>query len=134
MTYGYTTGVFDLYHPDHVELLRRARTRCTHLTVGVTIDTVAAAYKEPPVMSYEERAAVIASVRWVDSVVPQTSLDKVEAWRKLKYDVLFVGDDWYMTPDWQRYEQELDGEGVPVIYLPTTRSVSSTQIRRRLAK
>jgi glycerol-3-phosphate cytidylyltransferase len=132
MTYGYTAGVFDLYHPDHARLLERARSRCDHLTVGVSIDTLAAAYKTKPVMTYEERAAVIASVRWVDSVVPQMSLDKVEAWRKLRYDVLFVGDDWFDTPDWQRYEMELDQFKVPIIYIPTTRTVSSTQIRKRL--
>lgn len=132
MTYGYTAGVFDLYHPDHAALLQRARSRCDHLTVGVSIDALAAAYKTKPVMTYEERAAVVASVRWVDSVVPQMNLDKVEAWRKLRYDVLFVGDDWFDTPDWQRYEMELDTHGVPIIYIPTTRTVSSTQIRARL--
>ena len=133
MTFGYTTGVFDLYHPDHAALLERARSRCDHLTVGVSIDALASSYKDPPVMTYEERAAVIASVRWVDSVVPQTTLNKTDAWRRLRFDVLFVGDDWYGTNDWEWYEQFLDQVGVPVIYLPTTRSISSTEIRQRLA-
>lgn len=132
MTHGYTCGVFDLYHPDHARLLQYARSRCDHLTVGVSVDSLAASYKVQPVMTYEERAAVIASVEWVDAVVPQTSLDKVEAWHKLRFDVLFVGDDWFDTPSWNHYEMELDREGVPIIFIPTARTVSSTQIRARL--
>lgn len=132
MTHGYTCGVFDLYHPDHARLLQYARSRCDHLTVGISVDTLAVSYKTQPVMTYEERAAVVASVRWVDAVVPQTSLDKVEAHDKLKYDVLFVGDDWFDTPTWAAYERELEARGVPVIFIPTARNISSTEIRSRL--
>lgn len=132
MIHGYTAGTFDLYHPDHALLLERARSRCDHLTVAVSTDELVASYKKPAALTYQERCAVISSVRWVDSVVPQTSLDKVTAWHKLKYDVLFVGDDWYSTPDWRTYETELTKADVPVIYIPTTRSISSTQIKDRI--
>ena len=133
MTYGYTAGVFDIYHPGHATLLERARSRCDHLTVGLSTDALAEYKGTTPVMTYAERSAVVRSVRWVDSVVPQSSLDKFEAWRRLKFDVLFVGDDWYGEPNWKRYEQQLDEVGVAVIYFPYTESISSTEIKQRLA-
>lgn len=131
--HGYTAGVFDLYHPGHALLLERAASRCDHLTVGLSTDALVLSYKpNPPVMTYAERFAVVSSVRWVDSVVPQTALDKTEAWERLRFDVLFVGDDWHGHIRWKRYERELGKLGVPIVYLPHTDGISSSDIRKRL--
>lgn len=133
MIYGYTAGVFDLYHLDHASLLYNAYSRCDHLTVGLSTDNLAASIKgSSPVMTYTERSLVLTSVRWVDAIVPQTSVDKYEAWKRLKYNVLFVGDDWYNTPTWNLYENQLEEEGIPVIYIPSPQRISSSTIKERI--
>jgi glycerol-3-phosphate cytidylyltransferase len=130
---GYTAGVYDMFHPGHAALLERARLRCDHLTLGLSTDELARYKGKAPVMSYHERHAVLRAVRWVDSIVPQTDLDKFAAWGKLRFNVIFVGDDWYGTAAWNRYEAQLAEVGVSVVYLPYTPGLSSSELRRRLA-
>jgi glycerol-3-phosphate cytidylyltransferase len=129
---GYTTGVFDLFHVGHLTLLKNAKALCDHLIVGVTSDELVAYKGKNSVISYSDRAAVLEGIRYVDQVIPQRELDKVVAWKKLKYNVLFVGDDWYESPSWDSYEKELRDLNVAVIYFPYTTSVSSTKINRVL--
>ncbi len=125
---GYTTGVFDLFHVGHLTLLRNAKALCDHLIVGVTSDELVSYKGKSSVISYVDRAAVIEGIKYVDQVIPQRELDKVIAWKKLKFNVLFVGDDWYESPTWDLYEKELRDLNVAVMYFPYTESVSSTKI------
>ncbi len=129
---GYTTGVFDLFHVGHLTLLKNAKALCDHLIVGVTTDDLVSYKGKSAVISYADRASVVEGIRYVDQVIPQRELDKVIAWKKLKYDVLFVGDDWYDSPVWQSYERELREFNVEVVYFPYSESVSSTKINKVL--
>ncbi len=117
---GYTAGVFDMFHIGHLNLLRNARERCDHLIVGVTTDDLAESVKgSRPVISLWERMEIVQSMRYVDAVVPQESPDKLEAWRTLHFDVLFVGEN-MQGPEWRTWEKELATVGARVVYLPAT--------------
>ena len=94
MVIGYTTGVFDMFHIGHLNILRRAKEQCDYLIVGVSTDELVKSYKnKTPVIPFEERKAIIEAIKYVDKVVPQTSMDKFSAWQELKYNVIFHGDD-----------------------------------------
>ena len=129
---GYTTGVYDLFHVGHVNLLRNAKSMCETLIVGVTSD-LAAGYKNVvPTQSEQDRMEIVRACRYVDLVVPQTDMDKTQAFNKLKFDALFVGDDWYSSATWKSLEKKLSSHGVKVIYFPYTEGVSSTKRRALL--
>ena len=129
---GYTTGVFDLFHVGHVNLLRNAKALCETLVVGVSTDELVAYKGKSPVIPFEERVEVVRACRYVDSVVPQDVLDKQLAWTKLKFDALFVGDDWHNHPSWRKFEEDFAPLGVRVIYFPYTKGRSSTLINNTL--
>ncbi len=117
---GYTAGVFDMFHIGHLNLLVNARERCDHLIVGVTTDDLAEQVKgERPVIPLRERMEIVQSMRYVDAVVPQESMDKLEAWQTLHFDVLFVGEN-VQGPEWRGWESELAVVGARVAYLPAT--------------
>ena len=132
---GYTTGVYDLFHVGHVNLLKRARLACDHLIVGVTTDELAAERKRhPPVIPFVERMEIVASIKYVDEVVPQTNMDKLEAWNNLKFDRMFVGDDWKGTPKWLELERVFEPLGVEIVYFSYTVHTSSTKLRQILER
>lgn len=132
MIRGYTAGVFDLFHIGHVNLLKRAKANCDHLIVGVSVDELVLYKGKKPVIPFHERIEVVASCRYVDEVVPQTSIDKVTAFQSLRFDKLFVGDDWKGSPEWQEYERRLEVEKVEVVFFPYTTGTSSTLINSTL--
>lgn len=124
---GYTTGVFDLFHIGHLNILKKAKDNCEYLIVGVSTDEVVKAYKhKTPIIPFEERIAIVEAIKYVDQVVPQTSLDKFEVWKTLKYDVLFHGDDWKGSRLYSDLEQKLAAVGVDMIFFPYTKGTSST--------
>lgn len=129
---GYTTGVFDLFHIGHLNLLKNAKEQCDYLIVGVTIDDLVSYKGKQAFIPFEERIEIVKAIKYVDKVVPQTDLDKVKAWDLFHYDVLFVGDDWKGTHNWINYERQLMEKDVKVIYLPYTRTTSSTAIREKI--
>jgi glycerol-3-phosphate cytidylyltransferase len=130
---GYTTGVYDLFHIGHLNILRRAKEQCEYLIVGVSTDGLVESYKHKrPVIPYEERVEIIKSIRYVDEVVPQTSLDKLEAWKKLHYNVLFHGSDWKGSSMYEEVEKKLESIGIDMVFLPHTTGTSSTMISERL--
>ena len=132
---GYTTGVFDLFHIGHLNILKRARLECDHLIVGVTTDELCESAKgQKPFIPFQERMDLVEAVKYVDEVVPQTSYDKVEAWNNLKFDKMFVGDDWKGTDQWNQIEKEFSQFGVEIIYFPYTTHTSSTILRKILSK
>jgi glycerol-3-phosphate cytidylyltransferase len=127
---GYTTGVYDLFHIGHVNLLRRARLECDYLIVGVTTDDLCIEAKgKAPIIPFTERMSVVESVKYVDMVVPQVNYDKLEAWRNHKFNVMFVGDDWKGTPKWVSLERDFSALGVEIVYFPYSQQTSSTRIR-----
>lgn len=134
MVVGYTTGVFDLFHIGHLNLLKNARGLCDKLIVGVTIDELVAYKNKRAVIPFEERIEIVRSIKYVDAAIPQEDLDKFEAWKKIRFDVLFVGDDWYKSERWQELEEKFKAVGVRVIYFPYTKGTSSTLVNQTLLK
>tara|TARA_B000000532_G_C18727968_1_gene345471 strand:+ start:69 stop:500 length:432 start_codon:yes stop_codon:yes gene_type:complete len=132
MIIGYTTGVYDLFHVGHVNLLRNARSLCDKLIVGVTVDELVMYKNKKSVIPFNERIEVVKSCRYVDLAIPQTSIDKVESIKKLKATRLFVGDDWYEDKKWKSMEEELSTYNCKVIYFPYTKGTSSTLINTTL--
>src|SRR6056297_570332 len=98
---GYTTGVFDLFHIGHLNILRNAKLECDYLIVGVTTDELSMnEKKKKPIIPLVERMEIVQAIKYVDNVVPQTTYDKMEAWRNLGFNIMFVGDDWKGTDKW----------------------------------
>ena len=131
---GYTAGVYDLFHIGHLNLLRNAKAQCDKLIVGVSTDELVKYKGKTPIIPLEERMEIVKAIRYVDDVVIQDDLDKVKAWDRLHYDVLFVGSDWQGTDKWIEYERQLKEKGAKVVYLPYTKHTSSTLITEVLKK
>jgi glycerol-3-phosphate cytidylyltransferase len=132
---GYTTGVFDLFHIGHLNILKRARLECDYLIVGITTDELAMSVKgEKPFISFEERVEIVESIKFVDEVVPQTTYNKMKAWNNLKFDRMFVGDDWKDTKEWIQIEKDFSEYNVEIIYFSYTTHTSSTILRDVLKK
>ena len=129
---GYTTGVYDLFHIGHLNLLKNAKGMCDKLIVGVTVDDLVAYKGKKAMIPFEDRIEIVRSCRYVDAAVPQYDMDKLTACKKLGATVLFVGDDWYGTEKWIEYEKRFKEEGIRVVYFPYTRGISSTKITQAL--
>lgn len=130
---GYTTGVFDLFHIGHLNILRNAKEQCDYLIVGVSTDELVKEYKhKTPVISFEERIQIVEAIKYVDKVVPQVNMNKFTAWEKLQYDAIFHGDDWKGSSMYDEVEQELKKVGVDMVFLSHTEGTSSTEITKKL--
>lgn len=126
---GYTTGVFDMFHIGHLNILRRAKEQCEFLIVGVSTDENVMQYKhKKPVINYEQRKAIVEAIRYVDQVVPQEDMNKFEAWQRLHFDVMFHGSDWKGSQMYIETEKKLASVGCDVVFLPHTEGVSSTML------
>jgi len=131
---GYTSGVFDLFHVGHLNILKNAKEKCEKLIVGVTVDSLVNYKFKKAVIPYEERIKIIRCIKFVDEAVPQETMDKMSVWEKLKFDVMFVGDDWQGTEKWKKFEVEFSKIGVDIIYFPYTKGTSSTLLNDVLLK
>ena len=129
MQLGYTCGVYDLFHIGHLNLLKNAKGLCDKLIVGVTVDELVAYKHKKAVIPFSERIEIVRNIKFVDAAIPQENIDKYEMWKKLHFDILFVGDDWYDTPSWKEMEKRFEEVGVRVVYFPYTKTISSTIIR-----
>lgn len=135
MVIGYTTGVFDMFHIGHLNILRRAKEKCDYLIVGVSTDEVVEGYKHhKPVIPYEQRAAIVEAIKYVDEVVPQTTMDKTEFLKHRHFDVMFHGDEWKGTELYNKYEEEFAKLGARIEYLNHTEGISSTMLREIISK
>mgnify|MGYP003505612990 CR=1 FL=1 len=132
---GYTTGVFDMFHIGHLNILKRAKEQCEYLIVGVSTDETVESYKnKTPVIKFEERMAIVEAIKYVDKVVPQTSMNKMDAYKELKFDALFHGSDWQGSGMYNKITEEFAELGVDVVFLPYTNGISSTLIREKTKK
>lgn len=132
---GYTSGVFDMFHIGHLNILKKAKERCDYLIVGVSTDDVVENYKhKKPIIPFEERAEIVKAIKYVDEVVPQTSMDKIEAWNKYHFNILFHGDDWKGSQMYNDIEEALRCVGCEVVFLPHTDGISSTILRDKINK
>ena len=131
---GYTTGVFDLFHIGHVNILKNSKELCDKLIVGVTTDELVKYKFKKAVIPFSERIEIIRSCKYVDVAIPQYDMNKVDTIKRLKASFLFVGDDWYKTKKWKIQENELKKIKCKVIYFPYTKGTSSTLINKSLTK
>lgn len=128
---GYTTGVYDMFHIGHLNVIRRAKEQCDYLIVGVSTDELVKTEKgKTPVIPFEERAEIIGALKYVDEVVSQPDKNKRAAWNQYHFHKMFVGSDWQGTPQWKKYEEEFEPLGVEIVYLPHTDGVSSTSLTK----
>ena len=131
---GYTTGVFDLFHIGHLNILRRAKEQCEYLIVGVTSDELCMKRKNKyPIINAKERMEIVGAIRYVDKVIAQTDMDKLKAVKAIGADAVFVGSDWKGTESWNRYEKEFREIGCNVVYLEHTDGISSTILREKIS-
>lgn len=132
---GYTTGVFDMFHVGHLNLLKKAKEQCDYLIVGVSTDELVEQYKsKTPIIPFKDRLEIVSAIKYVDKVVPQFTMDKYDAWQELHFNVIFHGDDWKNTSVYNEIEAKLRKEGVEFVYFPYTKGVSSTEIRDKINK
>ena len=106
---------------------------CDKLVVGVTIDELVAYKGKKALIPFEDRIEIVRSCKYVDAAVPQYTMDKLTACKKLGASYLFVGDDWYGTEKWKKYEEEFANEGIQIVYFPYTQGISSTKINEALS-
>lgn len=132
---GYTQGTYDLFHIGHLNLLENAKAQCDYLIVGVNSDELVLQYKNKNVnIKAEDRVRIVEALRVVDKAVICDTLDKKDAFEKFRFDALFIGDDWKGDSRWIDTEKELSKFGVPVIYLPHTDGISTTQLCEKRGK
>jgi glycerol-3-phosphate cytidylyltransferase len=132
---GYTTGVFDLFHIGHLNILKKAKAFCEYLIVGVTTDEEVMRIKnKKPVINFKERIAIVESIKYVDLAVTENDTNKIKAWEKYKFDVIFKGSDWKGTKIWDDYEKFFSKKGVKVVFFPYTQGTSSEKLRGILEK
>lgn len=122
----YTSGTFDMFHSNHLKMLKYARGLADVLIVGVSSDELVCSYKNPPTIPFEERLAILESLKYPDLVIPQRSLDHTELVKKLNIDIFVVGDDWVGKYD---YLKEL---GVDVFYFPYGDGISSSNLKEKI--
>ncbi len=132
---GYTTGVYDMFHIGHLNILMRAKEQCDYLIVGVSTDELVENYKhKTPIIPFEERIAIVSAIKYVDRVVPQVNMDKFAAWKKLHFDAIFHGDDWKGSAMYIEIEQKFNEVGVDMVFLPHTAGTSSTLLSEKLTR
>lgn len=131
---GYTSGVYDLFHVGHLNLLKNASSLCDNLIVGVSTDELVSYKNKKAVIPHAERMEIIRNIKGVDTVVPQEDMNKFKMWERLKFDVMFVGDDWFETDKWIEIEAKFKEVGVKIIYFPYTKGTSSTFLNQVLVK
>ena len=126
---GYTQGTFDMFHIGHLNLINHAKEYCDYLIVGVNSDELVLSYKnKKPVIIAEERAEIVRNMKAVDECVIVTTLDKLQAYERYHFDVIFIGDDWKGNARWEKTKADLAQYGVDVVFLPHTDGISSSQL------
>lgn len=127
---GYVPGVFDMFHVGHLNILRHARVHCDVLIAGAVTDEKAASVKgRAPIIPLAERLEILGHCNLVDRVVAEDVPTKLEMWERLRFDVIFKGDDWRGTPKGADLEATFATVGVDVVYFPYTVHTSSSLLR-----
>lgn len=124
----FTSGTFDLFHSNHLKMIKYARGLGDVLIVGVSTDELVCSYKNPPIIPFEERITIVEALKYPDIVIPQHTLNHAQKTKDLNIDIFVIGDDWRGKYD---YLNEL---GVQVFYFPYGDGVSSTNLKKKISK
>ena len=123
--YAYVVG--DLLHIGHLKALQQAKALGDELIVGVLTDDAVEAYKRTPVIPFEERIELIASLKCVDVAMPQYDVDPTEILKGLEVDIVVHGDDWGEDFPGAKYMKNIGKKSVRTSYYPnqsTTKIIS----------
>lgn len=129
---GYITMTADMVHEDHIRLLKSCRQQCDILIVGLVTDELAVKQKRVPLMGFNHRRAILENFPFVDLVVRHSGESKHEAYRKLKFNVLFSSDEYLDSYEHDIFESQ--HPEVRCIYFPKNSSVSTTSIINNLSQ
>ena len=130
---GYTQGTFDMFHIGHLNLIKNAKRHCDYLIVGVNADDLVESYKHKrPIIPLEERAEIVRAIKYVDEVIVTTTLDKKKVWEKIRFNEIYIGDDWKGNERWEKTGKEMEALGAKLVYLPYTIVTSSTVLHEKL--
>ena len=130
MIIGYTTGTFDYFHEGHIRILQCMRKQCDVLIVGLTTDELALRHKRPTIMSFGQRRIILENCKWVSHVVEHHGESKIKAFEKLRFDKLFIGDDYFGSPEYDDLVNMYPE--VQLVTIPRTSTVSTTQLLEEL--
>lgn len=132
---GYTQGTYDMFHIGHLNLLKNAKKHCDYLVVGVNKDELVESYKNKrPIIPLEERMEIVRAIKYVDEVIATDTLDKKAIWEKVRFDEIYIGDDWKGNDRWEATGREMKELGAELVFLPYTKDTSSTMLREKLNK
>lgn len=130
---GYTDGVYDLFHIGHLNMIQTAKQNCEYLIVGIHGDAVVKEYKHRrPIVNENDRKRIIEAIKGVDRAEINRFRDKLKLWELYHFDVIFIGDDWKGTDRWNQFEKILAEVNVDVVYVPYTKGISTTELRRKI--
>lgn len=130
---GYTQGTFDMFHIGHLNLIKNAKRHCDYLVVGVNSDDLVESYKNKrPIIPLDERVEIMRAIKYVDEVIVTNTLDKKEIWEKVRFNEIYIGDDWKGNERWEKTGKEMEQLGAKLVFLPYTKDISSTMLREKL--
>src|SRR5690554_1811010 len=86
--------------------------------------------RKKPIISYKDRERIIRAIRYVDNVVPQTTMDKYESWKNIGFHKMFVGSDWASHPDHKLFLDKTKHNNVEIVYFKYTNGISSSILRQ----
>ena len=130
---GYTQGTFDMFHIGHLNLIKNAKRHCDYLVVGVNSDDLVESYKNKrPIIPLDERVEIMRAIKYVDEVIVTNTLDKKEIWEKVRFNEIYIGDDWKGNERWEKTGKEMEQPGAKLVFLPYTKDTSSTMLREKL--
>ena len=130
---GYTQGTFDMFHIGHLNLIKNAKRHCDILVVGVNSEDLVESYKNKrPIIPLDERVEIMRAIKYVDEVIVTNTLDKKEIWEKVRFNEIYIGDDWKGNERWEKTGKEMEQLGAKLVFLPYTKDTSSTMLREKL--
>ena len=128
MEIGFVTGFFGLFHFGHLNLLYNVKVLCDKLIVSVYTDDLVGYKQKKQFIPFEERIEIIQSIRYVDEAVPKNTMNKMMMWKLFRFNIIFIGDDWFNSGRYQEAEKMFSEVGVTIMYFPYTRGTSFSLI------
>lgn len=130
----YTTGVFDILHRGHLNILTQAAA-LGNLVVGIMTDEgVEHAKGMPPILTLTERDAQVRSLPFVHDVIHYEDVDQRLNYERLDPSIVVQGDDWLHSADRSQALAYFREHEIRLILLPRTPGISTTEIRRRVER
>lgn len=126
----------DFIHGGHINVVTKAA-ELGDVIIGLLTDTAIATYKRLPYLDYDQRKIIIANIKGVRDVVPQTTLDYTENLRKYRPDYVVHGDNWVTGPQAKIRAQVIEvlaEWGGKLIEVPYTENLSSRDINQAYAE